>query len=237
MSFSRCKRRRFVAPKHTREIIMHSQNSLDVNPTRIVPLQKTRFTQMLIEENALAQNGFETWIFCWGMLFNSPDKWWGDRGKRDYPHEGIDLCLYRDRRQRTLYLDETTRIPAMHSGMVRAIFKDYLGKAVVIHHEKLGGENARFMSLYAHITPRPDLEIGTLVQEGDLLGTIADTSSSRAKILPHLHFSIGLASLSYKGFVWNTIRRGDIITLLDPLELTDWPCEKLERDHPACLEI
>jgi hypothetical protein len=31
------------------------------------------------------------------MLFNSPDKWWGDHGLRDYPHEAIDMCLYRDR--------------------------------------------------------------------------------------------------------------------------------------------
>ena len=194
---------------------------------------------MLFEENALAQNGFETWVFCPGMLFNSPDKWWGDRGQRDYPHEGIDLCLYRDRHQRTLRLDEMTRIPAMHKGVVKAIFKDYLGKAVVIHHENLSGENARFISLYAHITPRADLEIDTLVQEGDFLGTIADTSSSKAKIIPHLHFSLGLASpsLSYEGFVWNTIRKGDIITLLNPLEVIEWPCEELERGHPACLEI
>jgi len=218
---------------------MNSQNSLDLNPTRIVSLQKTRFTEMLIEENALDQNGFENWIFCSGMLFNSPDKWWGDRGQRDYPHEGIDLCLYRDRRQRTVRLDEKTRIPAMHNGVVRAIFKDYLGKAVVIHHEKFGSENARFISMYAHITPRPDIEIGTLVQEGDLLGTFADTSKSKAQILPHLHFSLGLASLalSYEGFVWNTIRSSDIITLLDPLEVIDWPCIGLERGHPDCLEI
>jgi murein DD-endopeptidase MepM/ murein hydrolase activator NlpD len=221
------------------EIGMHSQSTSPSNPTRVVSLKKARFTQMLFEENALAQNGFETWVFCPGMLFNSPDKWWGDRGQRDYPHEGIDLCLYRDRRQRTLRLDEMTRIPAMHKGVVKAIFKDYLGKAVVIHHEHLGGENARFISLYAHITPRADLEIDTLVQEGDFLGTIADTSSSKAKIIPHLHFSLGLASpsLSYEGFVWNTIRKGDIITLLNPLEVIDWPCEELERGHPACLEI
>ena len=218
---------------------MHSQSTSPSNPTRVVSLKKARFTQMLFEENALAQNGFETWVFCPGMLFNSPDKWWGDRGQRDYPHEGIDLCLYRDRRQRTLRLDEMTRIPAMHKGVVKAIFKDYLGKAVVIHHENLSGENARFISLYAHITPRADLEIDTLGQEGDFLGTIADTSSSKAKIIPHLHFSLGLASptLSYEGFVWNTIRKGDIITLLNPLEVIEWPCEELERGHPACLEI
>jgi murein DD-endopeptidase MepM/ murein hydrolase activator NlpD len=228
-----------IEPEDNMEIAMHSQSTSQSNPGGSVPLQKTRFTHMLIEENDLTQNGFETWLFCSGMLFNSPDKWWGDRGRRDYPHEGIDFCLYRDRRQRTVRLDETTRIPAMHSGVVRASFKDYLGKAVVIQHEKVGGENARFISMYAHITPRADLEIGTLVQEGDLLGTIADTSSSKARILPHLHFSLGLASLSlsYEGFVWNTIRRGDLITLLDPLSLLDWPSEALAGDHPACLEI
>ena len=89
---------------------------------------------MLLAENGLEQNEFEYWVFCNGMLFNSPDKWWGDFGLRDFPHEGIDLCQLKDRSGRIHRLDEKTRIPVMHDGVIKAMFKDYLGQALIIEH-------------------------------------------------------------------------------------------------------
>ena len=103
-------------------------NSLYSNLQKTLSLKKSRFTGMLIEENSLDPSGFERWIFCRGMLFNSSQKWWGDHGRRDYPHEGIDLCLYQDRSGRIRRINENTRIPVMHDGVVKAIFKDYLGQ-------------------------------------------------------------------------------------------------------------
>ncbi|UCD77887.1 MAG: M23 family metallopeptidase [Desulfobacterales bacterium] len=199
-------------------------------------LKKSRFTEMLIEENALDQSGFDRWIFCRGMLFNSADKWWGDHGRRDYPHEGIDLCLYKDRFGRMRRLDEKTRIPVMHSGVVKAIFKDYLGHAVIIEHEDSGSDTRRFISFYAHTKPRPAVEVGTIVKEGDTIATLAATGNSKANILPHLHFSLGIPSKSftYDRFVWNTIRNPAMIALLDPLPRIDWPYQTLEADNPAC---
>ena len=64
------------------EVFVNSMNSFIPDPTKTLSLKKSRFTEMLIEENALDQGGFEGWIFCQGMLFNSPDKWWGDYGRR-----------------------------------------------------------------------------------------------------------------------------------------------------------
>ncbi|RLB77393.1 MAG: hypothetical protein DRH24_16320 [Deltaproteobacteria bacterium] len=61
--------------------------------TRTLSLSNTGFTEFLIRKNALNPGGFNGWVFCTGMLFNSTDKWWGDQGKRDKPHEGFDLCL------------------------------------------------------------------------------------------------------------------------------------------------
>jgi hypothetical protein len=204
---------------------------------KAVALKKTRFTEMLIEENSLDQNGFESWLFCPGMLFNSPQKWWGDRGRRDFPHEGIDVCLYRDHCMRTLRLDEKCRIPVMHAGVVKAIFTDYLGKAVIIEHET--PESERFLSVYAHTKPRTDIKIGSLVKEGDIIANIADTGRSKARIIPHLHFSLGLPSPSftYDPFVWNIMRNPDLITLLDPLEAIIWPYQQLELENPYCLEL
>ena len=117
---------------------MNSKNSIHPNTLKTLHLKKSRFTEMLIAENDLDQGGFECWIFCQGMLFNSPDKWWGDYGRRDYPHEGIDLCLFKDGTSKLCRLTETTRIPVMQDGVVKAMFKDYLGIAIIIEHEHAG---------------------------------------------------------------------------------------------------
>ena len=37
----------------------------------IPSLRNTRFTEFLIQKNALDEGGFKGWVFCPGMLFNS----------------------------------------------------------------------------------------------------------------------------------------------------------------------
>jgi Peptidase family M23 len=202
-------------------------------------LKKSRFTELLIEKNALDQSGFESWIFCQGMLFNSPHKWWGDHGLRDFPHEGIDLCLYRDRSRKICRLDQKTRIPVMRDGVIKAIFKDYLGQAIFIEHETFDSNTARFNSFYAHTKPQAGIEAGMIVKEGDIIATLADTSHSKANIIPHLHFSLGYPSksFSYDSFVWNLIRAPEQIILLDPLSVIDWPFQELDGDQSVCPEL
>lgn len=208
-------------------------------PTQNRSLKKSRFSEMIIEKNALAQSGFERWLFCHGMLFNSPDKWWGDHGLRDYPHEGIDLCLYRSRSGKICRIDETTRIPVMHDGVIRAMFKDYLGQAIIIEHGKFEGDCAGFIAAYAHTKPQAGLEPGMAVKAGDIIATLADTSRSKAKIIPHLHFSLGrpAESLSYEGFVWNIFREPEKIILFDPLPAIDGPYRTLDTDASVCREL
>ena len=218
------------------EISMNSKNSFVSEPTYTFSLKKSRFTEMLIKENALDQGGFESWIFCQGMLFNSPDKWWGDHGLREYPHEGIDLCLYRDRSRKICRIDQKIRIPVIYDGVIKAVFNDYLGETVVIEHENPAGDTSVFISLYAHTNPRSDIAIGVIVKEGEIIGTFGDTAKSKSQIIPHLHFSLGQPSdsFSYEGFVWNTIREPEMITLLNPLAVIDWPYQELEVGDPAC---
>ena len=50
---------------------------------------------MLIEANGLDPDDFKCWVFSPGMLFDAPNKWWDDYGRRDFPREGMDFCLYR----------------------------------------------------------------------------------------------------------------------------------------------
>ena len=202
-------------------------------------LRKTRFTRMMIQINNLNPDNFESWVFCPGMLFGSPDKWWGDHGLRDFPHEGIDFCLYSDLSGQIHRLNGRIRIPVMHDGVVRAMFTDYLGQAVVIEHENGHDQNGKFLSVYAHTKPQDDIRPGATVYEGDIIATIAGTEHSKAKILPHLHFSLGLPSpaFRYDPFVWNIMRDADRVTLLNPFDTIDWPCRKLGSENPDCLEL
>ncbi len=213
---------------------MNSKNSIHANTLKTPHLKKSRFTEMLIAENDLDQGGFERWIFCQGMLFNSPDKWWGDYGRRDYPHEGIDLCLFKDGTSKLCRLTETTRIPVMEDGVIKAMFKDYLGIAIIIEHERFGSTTGKFLSIYAHTNPRPEIKTGLIVKEGDIIAALADTSHSKSNISPHLHFSLGLPSnsFSFGKFVWNTIRKPEMVTLLDPLAVIDWPYQMLDAGIP-----
>ncbi len=218
---------------------MNLKNNPNSDLNKSVSVRKSRFTEMLIEENELDQNGFENWIFCNGMLFNSPDKWWGDHGLRDYPHEGIDLCLYSDSSRNICCIDEKTRIPVMQRGMIKAMFKDYLGQVIIIEHEKNGSNPGRLISFYAHTKPQDRIEVGMIVEEGDIIATIADTSHSKAQIIPHLHLSLGrpAKSISYDGFVWNMIRKPEEIILLDPLPVIDWPYQELDAGESFCHEL
>ena len=170
---------------------------------------------------------FQSWVFFEEMLFNAQRKWWGDYGLRDFPHEGIDLCLYADGAGELCRLNANTRIPAMHDGVVKAFFKDYLGQAVIIEHLDGSGAQGRYLSAYAHINPRPGIEPGAMVKRGDIIATIADTRRSKANILPHLHYSLGRPSpdMVYDPFEWNLMRNPDLVILLDPIALIELPSQ------------
>jgi hypothetical protein len=78
-----------------------------------------------------------------------------------------------------------------------------------------------------------------MVEEGDIIATLADTSHSKAQIIPHLHLSLGspAKSFSFDGFVWNTIRKPEEIILLDPLSVIDWPYQVLDASESFCHEL
>lgn len=196
-------------------------------------LKKTRFTEMLIEANGFNPDDFQSWLFCPGMRFDSPDKWWGDLGRRDFPHEGLDFCLYMDGSSRVRRLDQQTRIPVMHDGVVRSVFADYLGQAVVIEHKKTQPEISLLISIYAHTGLLDHIKPGVIVKQGDIIATIADTSRSKANILPHLHVTLGHASpdLVYEKFVWNDMRDPGLVYLLNPEGVIDWPWLALDPQN------
>jgi len=190
-----------------------------------VDFSKNQFAKMLVDANRIQTKQFKCWVFYPGMVFGSTDKWWGDYGQRDFPHEGVDFCLYEDRSGQLHRLDEKTRIPVMADGVVRAMFKDYLGQAVIVEHDDVQSDKVTYISVYAHTQPREDLSLGKSVRAGDIIATIADTRHSKANILPHLHLSIGRPSLDlvYENFVWNIMRDPGRVALLDPMDVIDGP--------------
>ncbi|MFO7970928.1 MAG: M23 family metallopeptidase [Desulfobacterales bacterium] len=196
-------------------------DNMDFTKTR--SLRNSRFTEFLIRKNALDQGGFNGWVFCPGMLFNSTDKWWGDQGKRDKPHEGLDLCLYKDREDTILRLGEKAKVPAIYDGTVVGIVDDFLGKSVIIEHLISDCDNNRLCSIYGHTLPADTLYVGKIVKQGDVIATLADSSMSKTGIIPHLHISLGWISneISYDRLDWENIGDPDMLTLLDPLRVID----------------
>ncbi len=184
-------------------------------------LPPSDYTQLLISANQPALKDLGLWVFHPGMTFNSTDKWWGDFRTREFPHEGIDFCLYQDRPGQMHRVSPEARIPAMGDGIIRAMFKDYLGKAIIVEHESDVLPHGKFLSVYAHTKPVDGFQPGEEIQKGDIIATIADTRHSKARILPHLHFSLAIPApdLTYDDFFWNIMRDPARVTLLDPLEL------------------
>ncbi len=129
-------------------------------------LEKTNFSERVLECNGLREAGFDRWAFCPGMLFGAPEKWWGDRGARPSPHEGMDLCLYTNEPGHLLELDESTCIPVMFDGEVTKIEKDYLGQSVYVGHAIDDGHGRRLWTMYGHTTPLEDVRPGTRVRQG-----------------------------------------------------------------------
>lgn len=200
---------------------------------------KTRFTELLVEANGFDSNDLNHWLFCPAMLFNSPDKWWGDHGRRDFPHEGLDFCLYEGRSGQSLRLDHHTRIPVIQDGVVRAMFVDYLGQAVIVEHRDARNDNRRYISVYAHTRPLAGIQPGVIVGKGDVIATIADTGQSKANILPHLHLSLGIPSahLSYERFIWNRMRDSNRVALLNPVTIIEGRYRVLEPQDRDCWEV
>ncbi len=201
----------------------------------IPSLRKTRFTEYLVQENALHGHGFQEWIFYPGMLFNAADKWWGDQGKRDKPHEGLDLCPYRDRRGKMRRLDNKTKIPVIYDGTVVGIINDFLGKSVIIEHGFTDRDNNRFCTIYGHINPHKSLHVGKTLKEGDIIATLADLRNSKVTTPSHLHISLGRAHkfISYDKLDWKTMGAPNTLNLMDPLHVLGWRYRVLKRISPT----
>lgn len=190
------------------------------SPIGDFPLRISSFDRCLVEGNGLDALGFCTWRFHWGMLFGTSEKWWGDKGLRRRPHEGIDFCLFRDINERDQNLNPGIRIPLMYDGEVVKIDDDYLAKSVYAMHPIYDGNGSQLLSAYAHVIPLPSIDVGSVLHEGEMIATIADLEGKRSLLSPHLHVSMAWvpSMLSHECIDWDTLANPDMVTLLDPLD-------------------
>ena len=146
-------------------------------------------------------------------------------GKRDRPHEGLDLCFYRTKEGDIRYLDEKTKVPAIFTGQIVKVGDDFLGESVFVSHGAYESDGSQLHTIYGHIKPRDHMRPGERLSEGDVIGTIADARKGGGSIPPHLHVSVA--------WIPNTVRSqelgwqivGDLakVVLLDPLSVIECP--------------
>lgn len=184
-------------------------------------LKQSRFTEFIIRENSLDAFGFQEWYFYPGMLFNEMDKWWGNGGKREKPHEGVDFCFYKTHQDNVLQLDETIKIPVLYEGVVRKVMDDYIGRSVVIEHRFDKKDFPKFFTIYGHTIPICDLHDGQMVREGEIIATLALPDKPQSKIPPHLHLSVGWTSgkISYDTLGWRIMDKLKGLRWIDPLQI------------------
>ncbi len=179
----------------------------------------TSFREKFINYNHLED--FKEWVFLPGMLFRSARKWWGNEGARPRPHEGLDICRYRDKHGNEHSFGKGTVVPVIYRGEIARIEDDFLGRTLYVAHDFIDPKGDRLYTIYGHISPACGKGRGVSLEEGDIIGTIAAPCGRKANIPAHLHISVALISrtLNYDHLTWKTINDPRVVSLRDPLKI------------------
>ncbi len=174
----------------------------------------------LISANRLEDDGFSEWLFYPGMFFLDRNKWWGDGGPRQAPHEGVDFCFYRTSATDHRRLQPQARIPAVAAGRVLAIIDDFLGKSIIMHHPVLEWGKDRVCTIFGHTVPLAGLSAGEPIAAGEIVARLAACTRSRGPG-PHLHVSLALIDRRRTGkeLTWPALSRSRAALFLDPINL------------------
>jgi hypothetical protein len=192
------------------------------------------FTHALLRANGMEERGFGGWHVDPEMRFGASHMWWAGHGPRPRPHEGLDLCFYRDNHQVVQRLDIETRIPAMYDGIVVRLCDDLLGRSVMMEH-RFPEQPGLLYTLYGHTRPRESLVAGQAVRAGEIVARLAPVTRPRSTVLPHLHISLGWSPepVAAERLGWAFLP--EVLHLLDPLPLLvpDTPHRSSMASHSA----
>jgi hypothetical protein len=175
-------------------------------------MDKSRFTEHLTALNGLP---FRKWVFEPGMLFLSEFKWWGDKGHRNHPHNGLDLRLYETVDGALKTFNEGTKIPIMYEGKIVRIVEDFLGCTLFAAHE-IYERSSRLFTIYGHVQQTTDVDIVTPLTEGTAVARL--TRMKSMKVPAHLHLSVAFIPkiIPFKDLTWEILNGSDDILFLDP---------------------
>jgi murein DD-endopeptidase MepM/ murein hydrolase activator NlpD len=196
---------------------------------------RSGFTGTFLKVNCIENERFGAWLFESGMLFGAKQNWWGVGQERSQPHEGIDLCFYRDSDNRIVRFDERIKIPAMYDGTVVKMFQDFLGISVIMEHRLSVNQSIRFLTIYGHTKPEADLEAGRVVKAGQTIAFVASPRQLEKPPPPHLHLTIAWSPdpLDYGSLDWTTINDPGVVRLVDPLQALDGPYDSFSQADKA----
>jgi hypothetical protein len=185
------------------------------------PNLKSTFFSFLVANNRPHLNNFKKWVFQPGMLFHSLEKWWGDRGARPAPHEGLDLCSFEEVNGGIKTLGQHTKIPVAFAGKIVKIDQDFLGKSIYVSHGIFDDRGRQFYSAYGHTIPPDSLQIGSQVAEGETIAIISEFPDKKLDILPHVHITFAWipVPISDHDLNWGNLGKNLHVTLIDPLSV------------------
>jgi murein DD-endopeptidase MepM/ murein hydrolase activator NlpD len=196
--------------------------------------EKTGF-ELVVDQDTLP--GFREWIFCPGMLFQSTDKWWGKRGRRNRPHEGIDLLVYLNKEGTIRHIDETFPVPMFADGRIVGVMPDFLGESIIVEHSSPEGKTENILTMYGHTHPLKHVKPGVAMKKGDIVAMVAGRGQTAFTMSPHLHVTIvrTIFPVSHEILNWDVIGAFESLKLLDPLDFINLPFRIDGADSPACL--
>jgi hypothetical protein len=183
------------------------------------PNLHSKFMDFMVGHNRTQMDRFMNWVFQPGMRFQASEKWWGDRGRRPAPHEGLDLYSFADEAGRVKTVDPQTQIPAAFGGHIAKIHPDFLGKSIFMSHEIFAQGDRRLLSAFGHTVPRDTLKVGQYVAAGESIGTIAGIFGKSTDLPAHLHLTFAWvpADVTPDRLTWKNLVDDPGITLIDPL--------------------
>jgi murein DD-endopeptidase MepM/ murein hydrolase activator NlpD len=181
----------------------------------------SRFMEFMLERNRPRMDGFKSWVFHPGMLFQALGKWWGDQGLRAAPHEGLDLYSFEDALGRVKTLDQQIQIPAAFAGPVVKIDRDFLGKSIYIMHAIYTDDGRQLLSAVGHTIPREGLKTGQQVAAGEIIAAVAGISGRKSDLPPHLHLTFAWVPKDFRldQLTWKNLGSDPGIRLIDPLDV------------------
>ena len=179
----------------------------------------SQFMDFMLEHNRPRMDGFKSWVFHPGMLFQARGKWWGDQGPRAVPHEGLDLYSFEAAGGRVKTVDQQTQIPAAFAGQVVKIDRDFLGKSIYISHAIYNDDGRQLLSAVGHTVPQDGLKTGQQVAAGEIIGAVAGFPGKKTNLPPHVHLTFAWVpkDCRLEQLTWKNLGHDIGISLIDPL--------------------